>query len=236
MPAAMSTEAGPSTDAEPEARGEPSGLACLTIVARHHGLHLSVAQLTRDNWLTGQEVSVADLLKCGRAAGLKVSALRLSWGRLDRLRRTLPAIVVLKNGASMVLRRLEGDGDQARVVLEDPNAGEEAPLVIDRVRFEDVWAGGVILVKRDYDIADEAQAIQHRPGDGAAVSRALDHSRYRDLRDRPELSRADADHLLAAAVGQGHLLQGVQYAVRGLRWRWAFSSPSRRCSRICASC
>src|SRR5579863_4071904 len=89
MPAAMSTEAGPSTDAEPEARGEPSGLACLTIVARHHGLHLSVAQLTRDNWLTGREVSVADLLKCGRAAGLKVSALRLSWGRLDRLRRTL---------------------------------------------------------------------------------------------------------------------------------------------------
>jgi ATP-binding cassette subfamily B protein len=154
---ATRTEAGPPAGAESEARGEPSGLACLTIVARHHGLHLSVAQLTRDNWLAGREVSLADLLKCGRAAGLKVSALRLSWGRLDRLRKTLPAIVVLKNGASMVLRRLDGEGDQARVVLQDPNASEDALLVIDRARFEDAWAGGIVLVKRNYEIVDEAR-------------------------------------------------------------------------------
>ena len=157
MPVATRTEAGLPADAEPEGRGEPSGLACLAIVARHHGLHLSVAQLTRDNWLAGQEVSLADLLKCGRSAGLKVSALRLSWGRLDRLKKTLPAIVVLKSGASMVLRRLDGEGDQARVVLQDPNASEDALLVIDRARFEDAWAGGIVLVKRNYEIADEAQ-------------------------------------------------------------------------------
>jgi len=157
MPATTRTQAGPSKGVEPEARAEPSGLACLAIVARHHGLHLSVAQLTRDNWLAGREVSVPELLKCGRTAGLKVNALRLSWSRLDRLKKTLPAIVVLKNGASMVLRRLDGEGDQARVVLEDPNAGEDALLVIDRARFEDVWAGGIVLVKRNYEIADEAR-------------------------------------------------------------------------------
>ena len=44
-----------------------------------------------------------------------------------------------------------------RVVLQDPNADEDALLVIDRVRFEEVWTGEVILVKRDYDITDENQ-------------------------------------------------------------------------------
>ncbi len=157
MSVATRTEAGPTAAAEPEEHGEPSGLACLAIVARHHGLHLSVAQLTRHNWLAGGEASLADLLKCGRSAGLKVTALRLSWSRLDRLKKTLPAIVVLKNGASMARRRLDGEGDQARVVLQDPNAGEDALLVVDRARFEDAWAGGIVLVKRNYEIDDEAR-------------------------------------------------------------------------------
>ncbi|MGO8800113.1 MAG: peptidase domain-containing ABC transporter [Roseiarcus sp.] len=149
----------PGLEAVVEAQGgvEPSGLACLVIVARHHGLHLSAAQLTRDNVLTGREVSVPELLKCGRAAGLKVSALRLTWDRLGRLKKTLPAIVTLKNGAGMVLRRVDGEGDQARVVLQDPNAGDDAPLLLDRARFEEVWAGGVVLAKRNYEIADETQ-------------------------------------------------------------------------------
>ena len=30
-------------------------------------------------------------------------------------------------------------------------------MVVDRVRFEDVWTGEVILVKRDYEISDEDQ-------------------------------------------------------------------------------
>ena len=41
--------------------------------------------------------------------------------------------------------------------MQDPNAGEDALLVIDRIRFEEAWSGEVILVKRDYDIYDEDQ-------------------------------------------------------------------------------
>jgi ATP-binding cassette subfamily B protein len=44
-----------------------------------------------------------------------------------------------------------------RVVLQDPNASNDALLLIDRVRFEDVWTGDVILLKRNYDISDETQ-------------------------------------------------------------------------------
>ena len=141
----------------PEGPVEPTGLACLIIVARHHGLHLTTAQLIRDNLLTGEELSVSQLLKCARSAGLKANALRLRKSRLGQLKKTLPAVVRLKNGANMVLRRIDGEADQARVVLQDPNASDEALLIIDRPRFEEVWTGETILIKRNYEISDESQ-------------------------------------------------------------------------------
>ena len=52
---------------------------------------------------------------------------------------------------------MRAEPEHGRVVLQDPNAADDALLVIDRVRFEDAWSGDVILVKRNYDIADENQ-------------------------------------------------------------------------------
>ena len=42
-------------------------------------------------------------------------------------------------------------------MLQDPNASDDALLVIDQVRFESVWTNEVLVVKRNYDIADETQ-------------------------------------------------------------------------------
>ena len=47
---------------QPEGSGDRSSLACLVTVARHSGVHLSVAQLIHDNVLTGQQVSTAQFL------------------------------------------------------------------------------------------------------------------------------------------------------------------------------
>ena len=60
----------------------------------------------------------------------------------------------------MVLLRVEGENAPARVVLQDPNAGEEALLIIDQARFQSAWTGEVILVKRNYEVRDEAQPFQ----------------------------------------------------------------------------
>jgi subfamily B ATP-binding cassette protein HlyB/CyaB len=146
------------TSFKPEGSGEPTGLGCLVIVARHHGFHLSVSQLIHDNVLTGGEVSVAQLVKCAQAAGLSAKRVNLNWSGLSHLKKALPAIVTLKNGGSMVLRQLVDIKDvTARVLLQDPNAEEDAVLAIDRVRFEEVWTGEVVLVKRDYEVSDESQ-------------------------------------------------------------------------------
>jgi len=142
---------------EPQGSVDRSGLACLVIVARHSGVHLSVPQLVHDNLLTDQQITVPQLLKCARSAKLKAKVAHLTWDGLSHLKKALPVIVTLKNRASMVLLRLAGGADDTRVVLQDPNAGEDALLIIDRIRFEEAWSGDVILVKRDFDISDDSQ-------------------------------------------------------------------------------
>ena len=117
-----------------------------------------MSQLVHDNVLTSQQVTVQQLLKCARSAKLKAKVAHLTWDGLTHLKKALPVIVTLKNGASMVLLRL------ARIAPKTPrwcwriqNAGEDALLVVDQIRFEAAWSGDVILVKRDYDISDESQ-------------------------------------------------------------------------------
>jgi len=134
-----------------------SGLASLVVVARHRGMHLSVQQMVHDNALKDERIAIADLLKCAQSAKLKAKVARLNWADLNHLQKALPAIVLLKNGASMVLLRLEGTAEAARVVLQDPSVADGTLLIIDRARFEDAWSGKVILVKRNYEIADESQ-------------------------------------------------------------------------------
>jgi subfamily B ATP-binding cassette protein HlyB/CyaB len=147
---------------EPEGAQEPSGLACLVIVARHYGLHLSVPQIIRNNVLTSKEVSVAELVKCAESEGLKAKPVTLAWSDLRELRRALPVIVRLKNGSHMVLRQFDDEFDPPRIVLQDPNADEDAFLVLDQVRFEEVWGGDIIVIKRNYELTDETQPFSVR--------------------------------------------------------------------------
>ena len=151
------TEAKDLASSPSEGSGDRSALACLVIAARSRGVHLSVSQLVHDNVLTDPHVSVSQLLKCAQSAGLTAKVAHLNWAQLSHLKKALPAIITLKNGASMVLLRLVGEPDEARVVLQDPNAAEDAVLAIDRVRFEEAWSGDAILIKRNYEISDESQ-------------------------------------------------------------------------------
>ena len=108
---------------------EPSGLGCLVIVARHHGLHLTVSQLTHDNVLPNREVNVAEIIKCATSVGLKAKTVHMDWNGLGSLTKVLPVIVRLKTGGSLVLRHVgeEEPTLPSRVMLQDPNAAERRP-------------------------------------------------------------------------------------------------------------
>ena len=49
---------------------------------------------------------------------------------------------------------------RVRIVLQDPNADEDALLIVDRIRFEDAWSGDVVLIKRNYETHRRNQAVQ----------------------------------------------------------------------------
>jgi ATP-binding cassette, subfamily B, bacterial HlyB/CyaB len=146
------------TEAAAEREGASGSLlTCLAIVARTRGVPLSVSQLVHDHQLASTDVSAAELLRIGRASGLRMSQARLRWRDLLRLGTALPVIVLLRNGQAMVLLRAEAarPGGVPLVVLRDPNGNEDAPLVLDEARFTTAWAGEIILVKRDYRLRDE---------------------------------------------------------------------------------
>ena len=132
-------------------------LRCLVIVARQRGIHLSVAQLIRDHQLGKEEPSPERLLDIAQASGLRAVEARLSFRALSRLAPALPAIVLNHNGGAMVLARIDAAGEMRSVTLQDPNAPEDVPLVLDEARFTAGWTGRVILLKRDYRLRDEDQ-------------------------------------------------------------------------------
>ena len=134
-----------------------ASLTCLVIVARQHGIHLSPKQLMHDNQLGLAPIGPAELLRCAERAGLRGKRLKISWRDLTKLGRALPAIVFLKNGAPMVLTKVEATDALEQVVLLDPDAPEDAPLILDRVQLEAAWEGASLLLKRDYSIRDEDQ-------------------------------------------------------------------------------
>ncbi|WP_244439261.1 cysteine peptidase family C39 domain-containing protein, partial [Bradyrhizobium genomosp. III] len=134
-----------------------SALACLIIVARQHGLHLTSSQLIQDNLLREENVTLHQLVRCAEKAGMRAKCVKLDWSGLSHLKKALPVIIRLRNGSHMVLQRVEGDAHNTRIVLRDPNAAEDALLVIDQPRFEGIWSGDLVLIKRSYEISDEAQ-------------------------------------------------------------------------------
>ena len=135
----------------------PSGVECISLVARHHGLHISAAQTTLDNHLSGAELSAEEIARCAARLGLKAKRVQLTWRGLSHLKKSLPVIVTLTSGGSMVLEGLDASAEAPAVVLRDPKAGDDAKLVVERTRFEEAWTRDVVLLRRNYDLADEEQ-------------------------------------------------------------------------------
>ncbi|MBV9288087.1 MAG: peptidase domain-containing ABC transporter, partial [Hyphomicrobiales bacterium] len=113
----------------------PSGIECISLIARHHGLHIPAERITLENHLPGAELSAEEIARCAARLGLKAKRVRLNWGGLSHLKKSLPVIVTLTSGGSMVLEAVQGGEEAPAVALRDPKAGEEVKLLVDRIRF-----------------------------------------------------------------------------------------------------
>src|SRR5262249_48227012 len=128
-------------------------------------------------------------------------AVHLTWNGLNQLKKALPAIVRFEHGGCLVLLRFEGMGRTVRLVLQDPDAGDGALLLIDREGFEEGWTGEVVLVKRDYasntsesapSVPSDLRPCAQKTNHGVPTSLANVHPESRVRGDKSHLRRTSA--------------------------------------------
>ena len=131
---------GPERDPGPVADPPDSGLACLLLAARLHGLPGDGAQIRHAFGEAGRPLGEGDLVRAGRRLGFKTRAVASAWDRLPSL--ALPAIAGLGHGRYVLIARADGE----RVLAHDPHAAR--PLVLCREDFASTWDGRLILLAR----------------------------------------------------------------------------------------
>ncbi len=134
-----------------------TALQCLVLVARQHGVELTVERLKREHAISEPEVSEEVMVTLARESGLEVKATRLSWSQLSGAGQAFPVIARLSNGFSVVLVGMKkDDAGQEQVMVLDPLSAEIELIPVDRERFEARWSGRVILIRSARNAEDPA--------------------------------------------------------------------------------
>ncbi len=123
-----------------------TGVACLVMMARLHGLPASPEQIQHQFGLSGEQLGRMDLLRAAKAVGLKAKESKADGARLAKL--PLPAIAIHKDGHYFILARV-GNG---KVLIQDPL--EQRPLSLPLETFLQSWSGELILCTRRTGISE----------------------------------------------------------------------------------
>ncbi|THF63211.1 type I secretion system permease/ATPase [Pseudothauera rhizosphaerae] len=124
-----------------------SGLACLVMLARFHGVAADPDQLAHEHAIDGAPFGVAEILLAAKRLGLQAKRVRTTLARLART--PLPAMAFTREGGFVVLAR----ADEDKVLIHDPAAGR--PQVLARADFAAGWTGEVILFTSRASLAGE---------------------------------------------------------------------------------
>jgi len=126
-----------------------TGLACLVLLSRLHGLSADAGQLQHQFGQSGQAFSNTDILRAAKSLGLKAKEISSDWPRL--LKTSLPAIGLRKDGLYFLIAKISEESE--KVLIQDPR--EPSPAALSRGEFDSVWAGQLILVTRRAGMLDE---------------------------------------------------------------------------------
>ncbi|MET4700355.1 subfamily B ATP-binding cassette protein HlyB/CyaB [Constrictibacter sp. MBR-5] len=148
-----------------------TGLHCLALVARHHGLDVSVHRLVHDYAIGEEAVDDTMLVRMARDLGLKARARSVGWNELTELGQAYPAMARLTNGNWILVAGIgriiaaEADGDaqgEGVVRVLDPLAVRPELMDVTEARFRERWSGDILLLKRSYRLADPDQPFGFR--------------------------------------------------------------------------
>jgi ATP-binding cassette subfamily B protein len=126
------------------------------VVARKRGIDLTAEQIRRSYVFGEGEPPTNSVIAMARDFGLDARRLVLRWRDLSRLKESLPAILRLSDGSSLVLEGFREESASGSVaILRDPTAPSEALVAVDEARLREKWDGEAILLKRRHALTDE---------------------------------------------------------------------------------
>lgn len=114
-----------------------SGLACLVMLARFHGVAADPAQLQHEYCATSQHFELPQILLAAKKLGLKARQVNSSIERLPMV--PLPAMALDIDGNYFVIAQVDGE----RVLIHDPRA--ERPQVVSQQELLARWHGKLVL-------------------------------------------------------------------------------------------
>ena len=133
--------------APPESASIDTGLSCLLIVARFHGVPADGAQLRHQFAKSGAPLGETELLQAAKQLGFRPGAMDSDWSRLAVL--PLPAVAVLTDGRFVVAAK----ADAERVLIQDPR--DPRPLLQTREQFEPTWTGRLLFLAKRASLGDK---------------------------------------------------------------------------------
>ena len=141
-----------------------TGITCLTLAGRYHGLDLDTQGLVHDFACDTEEVDFQHLAYMAEKSGLKSRIIRISWQKALALRDVYPVICQKKSGSYFILAGIVEEGGKSRLAVIDPapeadDASEVRGMhrLWEKERYESVSAEHGLLIKRRYRLTDEQQ-------------------------------------------------------------------------------
>ena len=126
-----------------------TGLACLALVARFHGLAADPDQIAHEHATPGRPMDAPQMLLAARSLGLHARSVRTTAERLGTT--PLPAVAVGRDGRHFIIART--DPTQDRTLIQDPATGR--PETVTREALAARWSGELLLFTSRASIAGE---------------------------------------------------------------------------------
>lgn len=114
-----------------------TGLSCLVMVAKFHGIAAEPAQLRHAYAIGATGMNTIDILRAAKELGMKAKAARVKFEKLAKLR--LPAIIKTVDKQFIILAKAEQD----KVLILHPV--ENRPKILNKTEFLALWEGKIIL-------------------------------------------------------------------------------------------
>ena len=124
-----------------------TGLLCLVMLARFHGIATEPDQLAHEFGERGQPFSNTDILLAAKKLALKAKLVSTTLPRLTQT--PSPCMALLRNGHYVILAR----ADENQILIQDPLVGR--PQVVPPDEFTERWSGKLILFTSRASLAGE---------------------------------------------------------------------------------